>query len=493
MNGFLNQSKLVLTATVAIAAWLVFAHEGISNAVGIWYGNDIFNHGFLILPAVVYFIYAKRGLWLNQSLKTTSLPLMGLFSCVFLYVVGYAGDVMLFKHAAAFLMLPLMFWMFVGHKAAYALLFPLFFVVFTIPIGEQLIPRLQEITADVSVFLLKLSGIPLFRSGLYIEIPQGRFLVAEACSGISFFIASIVVGCVYSYLNFTSTKKRIGFMLLSIGYPILANALRVYGIILIAYLTDMEHAAGADHIIYGWFFFAIVLLSLLVIGEWVRDKDAVWEVPLTEGVKPQLNISYPVIIAAIAIILAGAIWLSWLKASKAEHLNQPPSYIAIPTNFEELPEQKLVDYRPSLVNPADTFVVIDKEHNSSIIYQAWFNGGKSELISGLHRLYDQQSWSLIREQTIETAQGIRLIVKQVTTPNGQRRLIASWYVVNNNVFSQAIPAKLYQTWRALLGDSDAGLMVIVSLPYATENAGEHQAQQMLHGLIDALQTEGKDE
>ena len=82
--------------------------------------------------------------------------------------------------------------------------------------------------------------------------------MAEACSGVSFFIASFVIGSLYAYLNLVSAKRRLAFVAISLIFPILANIVRVYGIILIAYWTDMEHAAGADHLIYGWFFFARV-------------------------------------------------------------------------------------------------------------------------------------------------------------------------------------------------------------------------------------------
>jgi len=168
-------------------------------------------------------------------------------------------------HLALFSLLPTLIWFAIGNKAAWHIVFPLFFMMFSIPIGEELIPFLQEVTADLSVYFLGLTGVPLFRSGLYIEIPEGRFLVAEACSGISFFIASIVIGNLYAHMNLHSPVRRILFVGLAILYPILANAIRVYGIILTGHLTDMQHAVGADHLIYGWFFFAMVIIILVLI------------------------------------------------------------------------------------------------------------------------------------------------------------------------------------------------------------------------------------
>ena len=172
--------------------WLVFCWQGLTTVVEIWYGNEIFNHGFFIVPGAFYLIYLKRYELLSKPIQTSALSLAVIIPALLLYVIGIAGDIQLFLHAATFTLLPALIWLLIGTQAARTILFPLVFMLFSIPVGEQLIPYLQEIAADGSVALLHLSGVPLFRSGLYIEIPQGRFLVAEACSGVSFFIASFV-------------------------------------------------------------------------------------------------------------------------------------------------------------------------------------------------------------------------------------------------------------------------------------------------------------
>ena len=269
--SFNNNRAFYFSCLSLLFVWVVFCWQGIVTAIQIWYGNEIFNHGFFIVPGSIYLIYLKRKTLLAQPIKTTPLALIVIIPAVLLYVTGMAGHVQLFQHAATFALLPALVWLMLGTTAARTIIFPLVFMLFSVPVGEQLVPYLQEIAADGSVALLRLTDVPLFRSGLYIEIPQGRFLVAEACSGVSFFIASFVIGTLYAYLNLVSTKRRIAFVLISLIFPILANIVRVYGIILIAYWTDMEHAAGADHLIYGWFLFAFVIFCLLGIGELVRE------------------------------------------------------------------------------------------------------------------------------------------------------------------------------------------------------------------------------
>ena len=65
---------------------------------------------------------------------------------------------------------------------------------FAVPVGEFLLPVFMEWTADFTVLALRLSGIPVYREGLQFVIPSGNWSVVEACSGIRYLIASLMVG-----------------------------------------------------------------------------------------------------------------------------------------------------------------------------------------------------------------------------------------------------------------------------------------------------------
>ncbi len=46
----------------------------------------------------------------------------------------------------------------------------------------------------------------------------------------------------------------------------LANTLRAYIIVMLGHFSDMKVATGADHLIYGWVFFGLVMFLLFWIG-----------------------------------------------------------------------------------------------------------------------------------------------------------------------------------------------------------------------------------
>src|SRR5215471_13364836 len=100
---------------------------------------------------------------------------------------------------------------------------------------------------------------------MLIEVPGAKFTVAEACAGLRFLIASVALGALYGYLMYRSWTRRIIFLALSIVVPIIANGFRVMGISVLGYLLSSAEAATADHILYGWLFFSIVSLLLILI------------------------------------------------------------------------------------------------------------------------------------------------------------------------------------------------------------------------------------
>ena len=90
-------------------------------------------------------------------------------------------------------------------------MFPLAFMLFAVPVGEFLVPPMMEFTADFTVAAIRLTGIPVFREGLFFTLPTGAWSVVEACSGVRYIIASLTLGCLYAYLSYVSYLKRSNF------------------------------------------------------------------------------------------------------------------------------------------------------------------------------------------------------------------------------------------------------------------------------------------
>jgi len=459
------QSSLIVVISIA---WFYTFFQGISTAMDIWAISEIFNHCFLVIPVSLFLIYQKRKKLFQQPFDANYWLLFPLIGTLVLYTFGSVGDIRLFMHVATFTSLPLLIWFVIGNQAAKIIAFPLGFMLFSIPFGEQLIPYLQEITTDLAVPLLELTGIPVYRNGLYLDIPEGRFLVAEACSGISFLITSIVFGNLYAYVSFNKRHKRLFFVGISLVVPIIANALRVYGIVLIAHLTDMEYAAGADHLIYGGVFFAFVLFLLIMIGEMLRNKAEITapQKPAdTTGVITKNNISVITLVILVLLFSSQVFWLSTVTNNKSSVVDETliVDILALPFVIKE---EKLTKWQPGFSKASKIQQGVIKQSDSRdniAFFFATYFVDEGELISSINKLYSEDRWTLISNTKISLEEGRAVQLIKIVAPSGQYRYILYWYQFSDKAFINKIKLKLYQTLMAMFGQNQSSAIIALSI------------------------------
>ena len=204
--------------SLLILIWLFTTYDQVLAMEAIWRRSDTFAHGYFILPISLWLCWRDKHLFDASLLKPSMYALFPLVLSIIGFVLAYAADI----NAASQLMtvtgLISIVWLTIGDKLGWRFKFPLIFLLFTVPIGQNIIPMLQDITAWFTVFFLKLTGIPVFRDGWYIQTPTGLFEVAVACSGIRYLIASAAVGALFAYLTYTSLKSRLYFLYSLVSY-----------------------------------------------------------------------------------------------------------------------------------------------------------------------------------------------------------------------------------------------------------------------------------
>lgn len=250
--------------------WLV--QDSLINMVRLWVGTDTYMHGALVIP--LCFMMIKQ---MPQPKEYSKPHTYNLITASALWLLAlYISNISLFNVLQQFVYLTIFFiWIYAafGIKGIWHYRTPLILFFLCIPFGDSFVPHLQSITADLAVFLLRLSDVSVYRQGWYLSIPNADFRVAEACSGVNFLISTFVLGVFFSFMEFNSTLKRLIFISLSIAVPILANGARVYLIIIIADMGYVEAATGFDHLVYGWIFFMLVLGVLATVGWFWREKN----------------------------------------------------------------------------------------------------------------------------------------------------------------------------------------------------------------------------
>ncbi len=279
-EGFFGEAWPAWRRTILLMSGLAVLALGLQapavrDMIGVWISSPTYNHGFLVLPASLWFVWRKRAELRGIAPRASFWGLAPLALAAVLATLGGLMGAAIFEHAAVAFSLMGVAILAAGSEFARRFWFPLAFLIFLVPFGDELTPLLQEWTADVSVWLLRASGVPTYREGIMIELPDALFEVAEACAGLRFLIAMMVVAAAFAHLSYERLWKWVVFGLLAVAVPVGANFLRAYGIMMIAHLTDGRVAAGVDHLVYGWVFFSAVMLLLLWIGG--RFADLRWD------------------------------------------------------------------------------------------------------------------------------------------------------------------------------------------------------------------------
>jgi exosortase A len=246
----------------------------IAAAVSTWDRSSAYGHCWLVLPIAVWLAWTRRHRL--AGLSPEPVPLAGLLALggAAAWLVMERLGVMEARQFAALGIVWVLILATLGWRVVTAMAAPLVYLVFLVPFGEFATPWLQDITLEMILFGLRVFGIPHHADGLVIEIPEGTFLVAEACAGLRFLIAAIAFGALYALSMFRDTYRRLLVLLLAVLVPLVANGIRAFAIVLMGHHMGSAEAAAADHLIYGWTFFSIVMVLLILAGLPFRQEPA---------------------------------------------------------------------------------------------------------------------------------------------------------------------------------------------------------------------------
>jgi exosortase A len=321
------QTHLAALALVAAAILALFQRDAI-HIVSIWWNDATFNHCLLIAPLIGWLVW-QRVPELTRLRPAAWAPALALVAVgAAAWLLGEAGGVALARHAGLVAMLQGAAVACLGKSVSRALAFPIFYALFLIPLGRELVPPLQTFTADMAMALLGLSGVPAHIEGVFITTPSGYFEVAEACAGVRFLVAMVALAALVANLCFRSWPRRLAFLAVAVIVPILANGVRAWGTIYIAHLSSIEFASGFDHVFYGWIFFAIVI-ALVLAAAWPFFDRAPGE-PWFDPAALANGRGSPITPVAAAVLALAALPLAWSAAVASASTAPLPPTMAMP-------------------------------------------------------------------------------------------------------------------------------------------------------------------
>ncbi len=475
----------VSLALLAVFAWAIgWYWPTATDIAAIWWRSETFAHGLVVLPICAWLVWRKRGQL--AGLSPQPIPWLALPVAVagFGWMLGQMVSVNALAHVALVKIIVLSSIAVLGWRLARILAFPLLFLYFGAPIGEFLMPMLMDHTADFTVFALRLSGVPVYQEGLHFVVPNGRWSVVEACSGIRYLIASLMVGSLYAYLSYRSLTRRLVFVGVAIAVPIVANWLRAYLIVMLGYLSDNEIAAGVDHLIYGWLFFGVVILAMFWIGNFWREDD------LEPAAQRTVAAAQPIApprrwlgLAPLALAIA-------LFPPLHRHLEAPvePFEVALAALSARpgwSPAEAPLDYRPNFNGQRGELQQGYRREDGAVVglYVAYYAQQRQdvELVAWGNRLVGERD-----ERWIQLTSGRDALsvgpVRRALLGDGPRRLaVWHWYWSNGRIVASDAVAKALLALDHLTGQPDDAALVAV---FAEVEQHADEARPLIEAFLE---------
>lgn len=485
--------------TFVLILTMIFYRQSVFYLAGIW--NEIstgeYAHGYLVLLISLYLIvYNRKGLAkLDPCPSYAVIPLV--FLSVLLLLAAILVDVQMLQAVGLLGVLFTVVWALSGHQVMKILAFPVLFIGFAIPVWFPLSPLLQNFTADVVFWIIRLIEVPAFRQENMITVPAGMFSIEDACSGLRYLLAALTLGSLYAYLNYVTLAGRVAVVLVAAGAALLANIIRVFIVVYLGYATEMQHPWVDDHLMLGWYLFGGLVAVLLFIDArfYRRDTSTLTVKDEADGESSATNIScqkgrtHYFISAGLCVFVLSIGPIIVYQQSNQQHISGPSINVVLPEDIEDwsTPMASSNDWMPlyhGAISTKSDYLVRGGSVSLFIAYYPFQKQG-AEVINDLNRISNKKSWRTVYSHArLKYLPAFDVMEQVIDNNQNNKRLVWYWYNIGGQLTVNKYEAKLLQLTGLLMGKPQA-YMVAVSVPIHM-NEDVKQSREFLQDVVSDL-------
>ncbi len=303
--------RTLLGALAGSALVLLVMWPTILSLVTSWQGNEAYRYGWLVMPMVIYLLGWH---FRDELLASNPQPdLWGVLMAAIAAIFWGASSLMAVDVASQFalvLALQGIAMSALGWRL-YARLFPVLALMFLmVPGGDVLQAGLRLLTLKSIELFATVAGLPHRIDGFSVAVAELRYVVVDACSGLSYVTLTLFLGYCFGLLLFRSVLKVAALALLAAGLGVLSNVIRVNGIV----LTDWVQGSQMDLAAHGtlqWVGLCVALgLLFYVLAQLKPDPAPI--TPPGPSLQPLPNrlVYFPAVAGLMALLIAGiAAWV----------------------------------------------------------------------------------------------------------------------------------------------------------------------------------------
>jgi len=382
-----------------VSVGLVF-HDTVAGLVSRWLlFDESYGHGFLVVVCSLYL--TGRALYQRGMVVSSPSWYLALLLLVLSLFMAMADAVRV--DLLPQVLLPIMAWLafalVAGIGTARRIIVPWGLVYFAIPVWDYLNNGLVTITSEVVGILISRSGITAYITGNSIFIPSGEVVIAAGCSGLRYLVIGTFLGVLGSYLNFISYRREALLLLAIVFLSLLANWVRVYGITMLAYLSEMQSPLIHDHELAGWVVFMVFITPLLYVG--ARTGRAAFVANTDTGsagltARPaRAGHTMIALLTVCLVILVGPLWLGGSVSGDMKSIGiNDIAGMPVPGWDVRTHTPAANDWRPRIVPPTHADIEqYDRSGNTVLVYRNLYTktDSQDEILPYIGDLYDRDN------------------------------------------------------------------------------------------------------
>ena len=269
---FIN-SKSIASDWLPIAVGLLFLYVPTfySLATGLWTNEDQAHGPIILLLSLWLMIRQWPGmLKISDGKSITNTGWVVFLAGLLCYVIGRSQQILVFEISSFILILSAILLIKRGFVALKVMWFPLFFLLFMIPLPGSLVSFLtmpmKMAVSYVAEQILFLFDYPIARNGVILQIGQYQLLVADACAGLQTLLTLEALGLFYlNLVNHSSVYRNVILAILIVPISFSANVIRVIVLTLITYHFGDAAGQGFLHDFAGMVLFVSALILILSV------------------------------------------------------------------------------------------------------------------------------------------------------------------------------------------------------------------------------------
>jgi len=498
---------------------LVFTqNEGLSYMLELW-ELDEYSYGYIIPVISVYLIVKKFPEF--ESLRPVG-RLWGvalLITGSIVFIIGELSSLFSIIHYSFIICIISICMSLIGRNGTFKIIVPLLYLVFMVPLPHflhvMLSAKLQLISSDLGVGLLRLFSISVFLEGNVIDLGSYKLQVVEACSGLRYLFPLMSFSFLVAYIFKAPMWQRGVLFLSAVPITILMNSFRIAVIGITVNKWGIAAAEGFLHDFEGWVIFmacvGILLLEVMVFHKLIGKQTGSFidrlDVHLPEKI---FDRNYFCSLSPINILSMGSILILVFMLILSDRVSNRNETVPERTSFSVFPlmsgqwrgiEGKLENGVIDTLKFSDYIVADFKRKSDSIdtnLYIAYYDTQRKGVSAHSPRTcIPGGGWKIteLSNHTVDAVQfnsGDRLKVNRVVIQKEEyRTLVYYWFQQRGRNVTNEYLTKWFIFWDALTRNRSDGALIRVSsfVPAGTSIEDADERMSALLGEFSPLFSE----